>query len=265
MHDDTPEDFLAAAITALRGAQFAQHLNAWLSTIAQQDNTTILAYSQDQAPKVLMAHSSTPEVHKNIENTYLTGAYLLDPFYELHRRGKPAGLYRIWDIAPDKFFRHQYFTEYYRSTKLVDEVGFVAWVSATVSVHVCLGRDTQSGKKFSSRDLSELKKIEPIVRACICAHWADLKISSRVHKHEENVTQRMARLLAEHHNIKLTNRQAEVALLVLQGHSSSSIGLFLGIATQTVKVFRKQLYKKCGISSQAELFRLLLPILSFKI
>jgi DNA-binding CsgD family transcriptional regulator len=67
--------------------------------------------------------------------------------------------------------------------------------------------------------------------------------------------------VAETHSISLTNRQAEVALLVLQGHSSSSIGLRLGISPQTVKVFRKQLYKKCNISSQAELFALITPLL----
>lgn len=50
-------------------------------------------------------------------------------------------------------------------------------------------------------------------------------------------------------------------MLILRGHSSVSIGLKLGISAQTVKVFRRQLYRKCAISSQAELFNLLLPLL----
>jgi DNA-binding CsgD family transcriptional regulator len=50
--------------------------------------------------------------------------------------------------------------------------------------------------------------------------------------------------------------------MILRGHSSVSIGLQLEISPQTVKVFRKQLYKKCRISSQAELFNLMMPILS---
>ncbi|MGX7871756.1 helix-turn-helix transcriptional regulator [Mesorhizobium sp. ORM6] len=59
----------------------------------------------------------------------------------------------------------------------------------------------------------------------------------------------------------MSKRQAEVALLILQGHSSPSIGLNLGVSPQTVKVFRKQLYNKCSLSSQAELFALMMPIL----
>jgi DNA-binding NarL/FixJ family response regulator len=53
-----------------------------------------------------------------------------------------------------------------------------------------------------------------------------------------------------------------VALLILRGHSTPSIGLRLGVSPQTVKVFRKQLYQRCGISSQAELFSLMLPLLN---
>jgi DNA-binding CsgD family transcriptional regulator len=41
-----------------------------------------------------------------------------------------------------------------------------------------------------------------------------------------------------------------------------SIGLRLGLSPQTVKVFRKQLYRRCAISSQAELFALMLPLLA---
>ncbi len=69
--------------------------------------------------------------------------------------------------------------------------------------------------------------------------------------------------MTQEHGVSLSPRQAEIALLILRGHSSVSIGLRLGISAQTVKVFRKQLYRKCGISSQAELFSLLMPLLTF--
>ena len=68
--------------------------------------------------------------------------------------------------------------------------------------------------------------------------------------------------MTREHGVALSPRQAEIALLILRGHSSVSIGLRLGISAQTVKVFRKQLYRKCRISSQAELFSLLMPLLS---
>jgi DNA-binding NarL/FixJ family response regulator len=40
-----------------------------------------------------------------------------------------------------------------------------------------------------------------------------------------------------------------------------SIGLRLAVSPQTVKVFRRQLYARCAIATQAELFALMLPLL----
>ena len=60
---------------------------------------------------------------------------------------------------------------------------------------------------------------------------------------------------------RLSEREAEVPQLILQGHSSKVIARMLGNSPETVKVFRKQLYQRCGISSQAELFALMLPLL----
>jgi DNA-binding CsgD family transcriptional regulator len=60
----------------------------------------------------------------------------------------------------------------------------------------------------------------------------------------------------------LTRREAEITAYVLRGHSSASIGLILGISFNTIKVHRRRLYAKLGITSQAELFAKLLPLLS---
>ena len=194
-----------------------------------------------------------------MSHVYLSGAYLLDPFYELHNSGADTNLYRMSNIAPDQFSRNQYFLKYYQRTTIIDEIAFIIWPSPQISVHVCLGRDVKSKRRFTIREISSTKQVLPIVEALVCEHWGNLRFSSD--DHGENVLERMVRLVAETHSINLTKRQAEVALLVLRGHSSASIGLRLDISPQTVKVFRKQLYRKCNISSQAELFALITPLL----
>jgi DNA-binding CsgD family transcriptional regulator len=194
-----------------------------------------------------------------MSHVYLSGAYLLDPFYELHNSGADTNLYRMSDIAPDQFSRNQYFLEYYQRTTIIDEIAFIIWPSPQMSVHVCLGRDVKSKRRFTIREISSTKQVLPIVETLVCEHWGNLRFSRE--DHGENVLERMVRLVAETHSINLTKRQAEVALLVLRGHSSASIGLRLDISPQTVKVFRKQLYRKCNISSQAELFALITPLL----
>ena len=53
----------------------------------------------------------------------------------------PAGAYRLRDVAPDAVHRSRYFLDYYEQTTLLDEVTFVAWPAAGVSLNLCLGRD----------------------------------------------------------------------------------------------------------------------------
>tara|TARA_B100000214_G_scaffold339411_1_gene285197 strand:- start:187 stop:972 length:786 start_codon:yes stop_codon:yes gene_type:complete len=259
MNADNSEALLAKTIKSLKQNDFSFYLNRWLRTLANHDNTTILAYFRDETPQILLTDSETIAVHQNMSHVYLSGAYLLDPFYELHNSGADSNLYRMSDIAPDQFSRNQYFLEYYQRTTIIDEIAFIIWPSPQISIHVCLGRDVKSKRRFTIREISSTKQVLPIVETLVCKHWGNLRFSSD--DHGENVLERMVRLVSETHNINLTKRQAEVALLVLRGHSSASIALRLEISPQTVKVFRKQLYRKCNISSQAELFALITPLL----
>ena len=53
----------------------------------------------------------------------------------------------------------------------------------------------------------------------------------------------------------LTAREAQVVNLILEGHSTRAIAGVLAIAVETVRVHRRHVYEKLGVSSQAELFR----------
>lgn len=259
MTTGTVESLLAEAISVMGSDAFGDRLADWLELRLRHDNLTILAYFQGRAPVPLLARSLQPYVHKNLAGTYVGGAYLLDPFHDLHINRAPPGVYRLSEIAPDQFHRNPYFLDYYAHTKMVDELAFVTYPAPGVSVHVCLGRDSVSNQRFAQRDIASARTISPVVVALTSRQWAGLAAEGTYS--EMLVTARLIEKLSATHNIQLSPRQAEVALLILRGHSSVSIGLKLGISAQTVKVFRKQLYRKCAISSQAELFRLMLPLL----
>ncbi|MNE91634.1 Transcriptional regulatory protein UhpA [compost metagenome] len=52
----------------------------------------------------------------------------------------------------------------------------------------------------------------------------------------------------------LTDREREVAHMILRGHSVKSTAIELGISPETVRMHRKNLYLKLQINSQSELF-----------
>ena len=204
-----------------------------------------------------------PVVFHAMETEYLTAAYLLDPFYEAHSRGIVPGLYRLLDLAPDQFKRSSYYQVYYQKTTLIDEVAAVTRSATGFTITACMGTDRTSGGFFSKRAMADLRRYEPVIVALMERHWERLQPEGR--PPVADGTSLLARLIdttAHTRGVKLSRRQAEVALLILQGHSSASIGFTLGVSPHTVKVFRKQLYAKCAVGSQAELFAMMMPLMA---
>lgn len=249
------EVHLAEAIRRLGKVGFESALMALFRRAVAPDNLIILAYRDAGPPQILFLQSDGSPVFAQLDSVYLRGAYLLDPYHDLHLSRVPAGLYRLLDVAPDAFHRTRYFTEYYRQTTLIDELTFIAYPVPGVSLNLCLGRDGGSARAFDAREVEVCQRLAPMVIALAESHWSGL--AGQIGP-ADDVPEQVARALAGQ-GIRLTPRQAEVALLILQGHSSASAGLRLGVSPLTVKVFRKQIYARCGISSQAELFGLLLP------
>ena len=54
-----------------------------------------------------------------------------------------------------------------------------------------------------------------------------------------------------------TAREAEILLLLGRGHTSSFVADELTVAESTVRSHRKNIYRKLGVSSREELFKLL--------
>ena len=52
----------------------------------------------------------------------------------------------------------------------------------------------------------------------------------------------------------LSERERQIVTLVLQGHSTESIAQRLDISPGTVKIHRRNIYRKLHISTQGELF-----------
>lgn len=252
------EAMLADAMRRVGQPGFEGALHDWLRRCLAPDNVVVLAYRDAGPPQVLYLHADAPQVFSQLEGTYLAGAYLLDPYHDLHMSRVPAGAYRLLDVAPDAFQRSRYFIEYYQQTTLIDEITFVAYPRAGVSLNICLGRDATSRRVFSASEIALSQRLAPIVTALAEGHWAGLADAGGA---ADAVTDDLIGALEARHGIRLSQRQAEVALLILRGHSTPSIGLRLGLSPQTVKVFRRQLYAKCNLSSQAELFALLVPLL----
>ena len=102
------EERLAQVIDNLGSDGFAPALSEWLFALMAADNITVVAYLDGRAPRGIYKFAYNAHVYRNFDKIYVAGAYLLDPFHDLHVTRASRGVYRLSDVAPDQFHRNPY-------------------------------------------------------------------------------------------------------------------------------------------------------------
>ncbi|MBS3651507.1 helix-turn-helix transcriptional regulator [Pseudaminobacter sp. 19-2017] len=252
-----PEWYSALGETLSRAGSptFAETLAATLSRLAPFDYTVTFGYSGSGIP-VCLHHTFAPRQFDIHVREYEIGPYLLDPFYKASANGIRSGLHRLADLAPDQFYKSEYYKSYYVQTGPVDEIAFFIPGNEHWTIVTSLMR-APSRPAFSAHDLRTLRCVEPLIRRIAKAHWRTderLRGASPVQDEKEVLRRTVQEALQLRGMPALTPRELEVVGLVLEGHSSESISSLLGISAGTVRIHRKNIYAKMRISSQRELF-----------
>lgn len=233
--------------------------NAFRDTMAAFmtfDHVVVFAYSGSARPIDLYSTFSPSDYHVFV-TLYQDGPYLLDPFFRAASL-RQSGVFRMQELAPDRFYSSEYFRSYYEKTGLAEELGFFVPVENGATIVLSLMRKARTGS-FSNRDLSQLQAAHPFVSALVRHGWNDCagRFAPDAPK-PETATAPSEVATRVWSSLNLTARETAIIEKVLQGFSSESIGLEMGIATGTVKVHRRNIYRKLGISSQTQLLSLYL-------
>lgn len=246
---ETTGDLIAAIDTD----DFAAKLSNALKGIAPFDYTVVFGYLGSARP--LDLYDDFPSGKRRIfVEDYQEGPYLLDPFYLASSAPVESGLYRLRDLAPDRFYQGEYFRNYYVQTGLAEEIGFFINLPGDVVVVVSLMR---AEKAFTAKEVRELRAYWPVVNAACCKHWRDLatQFGAEGGKTPENGLHKSLELAFQTFGKGvLTPREREVVEFTLKGHSAEAVGRILEIAPGTVRIHRRNIYSKLQIRSQGELF-----------
>ena len=242
-----------AVISALGQEGFAPALTRLLQSVAPYTYTVVFGYGGAARP--LDLYDDFPASNRRVFVTdYQEGPYLLDPFYLGVMRPVAAGLYRMRDLAPDRFYQGEYFRNYYVQTGLAEEIGFFVDVPPGATVVLSLMRDE---RPFSLREMKSLEELRPVVEASIRRHWADLpaRLDLAAQGRRGPVLEtELDRSFQGFGDGLLTAREREIVEHTLKGHSAEAVGRILGISPGTVRIHRRNIYAKLRISSQGELF-----------
>ena len=142
---------LGRSIDAIGDEAFPQILVDALKSLTDFDYSVVFAYYQSERPFCLF-HTFSPEKRIVFVDDYLKGPYLLDPFFKACGRHVDTGLYRLREIAPDRFYQSEYYRSYYVQTGLSDEICYTFYLPKGVAVVISLMRSGESSR-FSAREV----------------------------------------------------------------------------------------------------------------
>lgn len=251
---------LAARLIGCAGrANFETELAAALKRQLAIDAALLLIYEKDRSPRLLFHDWTTKRGVLGLQK-YLGGPYLRDPFYGLAVEAPADGLYALSDVAPSNFTHTQYYREYYRDVGFGDEFNYLFRLGEDVTFAISLSRQAANGA-FKAQEVAVLRDLEPLLRAAVTRHWSDLNPASDTPA-KNPLAAALQHAMARFGSSILTERECEIARLILRGYSLKGAAEKLSISQTTVKLHRSNLYAKLDIASQAELFSLFIDAVS---
>ena len=242
---------------------------AAIGAVAPFNLALSVVYRRKGGPSFAFDTFSGPRAKQAVQ-LYMAGTYALNPVYNAYLNGAAPGVYRIRDLAPDAYFdsdlyrnmdirRHEDEELGYRThgwPEGMEEVIVMIPLPGDEMAEVSLSRIRSEGG-FDDASIVRLRQAHPLIASVYRRLWAHLArgLGPAQPGAIDHLFQGFGRG-------KLSPRERDVALLILKGHSSESLGYHLGISVATVKTHRQKLYAKLNLSSQQELFAAFLQSLN---
>ncbi|GGF76471.1 LuxR C-terminal-related transcriptional regulator [Alteromonas lipolytica] len=253
LHDQLP-----AVIETLDSTGFYPALINWLCRFFPVDSVSVIAYSEAHPPKLLF-EALTEQEREIFFARFMDGTYVASPSYRGVMENYAPGAYLWPELMPDDFRESDLYKSYYQASQ-IEDLAYVFCVPAPgVHIQIGLGRHYPN-PKFSQSDIANLYQLEALVRSLVDKHYKltgsddppDSVVLSR------HVTERVKQVLNNFGADILTQREKDIAKLIISGYSSQAAAEKLCISPGTERVHRAKVYAKLNLRSNSELFSLFL-------
>lgn len=218
-------------------------------------NSWVLLIFRPSEPPLLVHEGDANDLEDALFRDYLLRLYKDDPFYLFANQPFASGPHRLEEVVTPQFRQSEYFHTYFAKNVVEDEVQLLAPFFQGTEQHGVLSLSLGFERRFTAEEYGLLSLISPWVLPLL-AHAArqtlgELQTPAKRPNHGE-----LERRLRALEGVRLTEREVQTALLLLSGQSTRGIAAHLGIAPETAKVHRRNLYDKLGVNSQIEVFAL---------
>jgi DNA-binding CsgD family transcriptional regulator len=193
--------------------------------------------------------------------SYLESLYLLDPVYDRFLRGSLPTCALLDDICPDDFFESDYFQQYWSNVNIVSEFSINTHCDADTVLHVPLSR-VGGSKRFSKNEIATLTAVSGTVVAVMRRFWEARRAGFESSATQADSFHVHLRYVMDNFGCSLlTAREMDIMQLTMRGYSDKLSARELDITPGTVRNHKKSIFNKLQVSSQGQVFGLLLDAL----
>ncbi|NOZ42004.1 MAG: helix-turn-helix transcriptional regulator [Alphaproteobacteria bacterium] len=265
---------LNRAICKLGRTAFEDSLFDLVNVVVQVDHCAVFINNNDGTAAHLFTKSKLDEaVCRSLARAYTEQFYTRDPNLaplEQQLTENSDLKMTLLPHIPARDYDEGYKTRFFTDTGLIDKVSSLLQ-TRHYTIYCSFYRLKASGR-FKQEEFEQLSQILPILTNLIFKHSLLAGQEDKENRPDPIITQvplsrsaeAMTGLFDSHNKVfaRLTGRERQVCLRILQGYSSEAISLDMKVAISTIHTYRKRAYAKLGISSQNELFSLYLEFIS---
>jgi DNA-binding CsgD family transcriptional regulator len=241
---------IAPAVLAIGRPDFPNVLIDTLRRQADVGHCMVFALSRAGAAHCLLDAGNIP-IGGDLGAAYAGQFHESDPNRDALFEGKGRAPIVLPAFAP-RMYGARYRKMFFVDSGIVDKCATAIWVDDTC-FYVNFYRIAAQGR-FSAEQHERLRTIAPAIGASVARHFQQGAATA---------DQTLAALFATRTPLaSLTPREQDVCRRILAGYSSEAISQALGISLHSTLTYRKRAYERLGISSQSELFAIVLRLLT---
>jgi len=247
------EQDVAGAVLAIGRQTFPQVLMSTLRRVAKVDHCMVFSFAGERSASCLLNIGDIP-IGADLGEAYSGHFYQSDPNRDAIFRQQGEALPIMLPIFAPRMYSSNYRKIFFEDSDIVDKLATAVWFEHTC-FYVNFYRISQQGR-FKPGQVDQLRRIAPSISAAVARHFGP----SALPRHQ-NPRQDLQELFASSEAFNcLTGREKEVCLRILLGYSSEAISADLKVSIHSTLTYRRRAYDKLGISSQNELFAIVLRL-----
>lgn len=252
LEDLTFHQRLGHLLEKVDGEAFWPPFAAFLREHINFDSWVVMVFQQDQSP-CLVHEGDTTNIEDELFGSYIRSFYLDDPFYQFSMKNDVQGVYRLDEVASPDFRFSDYFSDYFQNNVIEDEIQLLTPYMHDSGSRCVLSLSLGARRHFTQDEYGLLVLLSawllPLLKLATQSTLSEIQMPEK-----QMGRASLEAKLRDSNESNLTEREIETALLLLSGQSTKGIAAHLGISPETVKVHRRHLYEKVGVTSQVEFF-----------